>query len=142
MEVFGGLMEALMTPKPESQEQQASARVDRNLDTANRCLVRQLRVLSRIGRHLKQAKLTEAVFNTMLQTQETMVQTHELLNEWRELRASPGSKSNLGKRVGPPQLDNNGRPRSHWNSNHEATWLLAAKKLHPEPQCASSVTRR
>ena len=122
-----------MTPKPESQERQASARADRNLDTANRCLVRQLRVLSRIGRHPEQVKLAEAVFKTMLQTQETMVQTHQLLthtNEDRELRASSGAESHLSKRVGPPQLDNDGRPKSHWNSGHEATWLLSAKKLH------------
>ena len=122
-------MEALMASKPEFQERQASVQADRHLDTANRCLVRQLRVLSRIGRHPKQAKLAEALFNTMLQTQETMVQTHELLNERRELRASSDDESSLGKRVGPPQLDNNGRPKSHWGSDQEATCLLRTKKL-------------
>ena len=40
-----------MTQKPESQERPAANQADRHLDTANRCLVRQLRVLSRLGRH-------------------------------------------------------------------------------------------
>jgi len=50
-------MEALMTQKPESQERPAANQADRHLDTANRCLVRQLRVLSRLGRHPPQVKL-------------------------------------------------------------------------------------
>jgi len=121
-----------MAPRPECQERQAPVQADRHLDTANRCLVRQLRVLSRIGRYPAAVKLAEALFKTMLETQETLVQTHELLtnsNEGRELRASPGAESHLSKRVRSPQLDNDGRPRSHWDSDHEATWLLGAKKL-------------
>jgi hypothetical protein len=46
-----------MTQKPESQERPAANQADRHLDTANRCLVRQLRVLSRLGRHPPQVKL-------------------------------------------------------------------------------------
>ena len=121
-----------MAPRPESQERQASA-TGRHLDTANRCLVRQLRVLSRVGRHPAAVKLAEAVFKTMLETQETMVPTHELLthsNDGRELRASSGRKSRPGKRVRSPELDHDGRPKSHWEADHEATWLLGAKKLH------------
>ena len=112
-----------MAPRPESQERQAPA-TGRHLDTANRCLVRQLRVLSRVGRHPAAVKLAEAVFKTMLETQETMVQTHELLthsNDGRELRASSGRS---------PELDHDGRPKSHREADHEATWLLGAKKLH------------
>ena len=118
-----------MAPRPESQERQASA-TGRHLDTANRCLVRQLRVLSRIGRHPAAVKLAEAVFKTMLETQETMVQTHELLthsNDGRELRASSGRKSHPGKRVRPPELDRDGRPKSRWEADHEATWLLGRR---------------
>jgi len=121
-----------MAPRPESQERQASA-TGRHLDTANRCLERQLRVLSRVGRHPAAVKLAETVFKTMLEAQETMVQTHELLthsNDGRELRASSGRKSHPGKRVRPPELDRDGRPKSHWEADHEATWLLGAKKLH------------
>ena len=119
-----------MAPRPESQERQASA-TGRHLDTANRCLVRQLRVLSRVGRH-PAVKLAETVFKTMLETQETMVQTRELLthnNDGRELRASSGRKSHPGKRI-RPELDHDGRPKSRWEADHEATWLLGAKKLH------------
>ena len=76
-----------MAPRPESQERQASA-TGRYLDTANRCLVRQLRVLSRIGRHPAAVKLAEAVFKTMLETQETMVQTHELLTHTATMEES------------------------------------------------------
>ena len=110
-----------MAPRPESQERQASA-TGRHLDTANRCLVRQLRVLSRVGRHPAAVKLAETVFKTMLETQETMVQTRELLthnNDGRELRASSGRSP-----------DHEGRPKSHREADHEATWLLGAKKLH------------
>src|SRR5262249_40050698 len=35
-------------------------------------------------------------------------------------------------RVDPPQLDTDGRPRSHWESDKEATWLLGSKKLRTE----------
>jgi len=131
-----------MASKPEFQERQASVQANQHLDRANRCLVRQLRVLSKIGPHPEQVKLAEAVFKTMLETQETMVKTHELLtdsNEERELRASSGD-SHLGKRVGPPELDHDGPPKSYWNSDHEATWLLGAKKLHTSS--TSSVRRR
>jgi hypothetical protein len=54
-------MEAPMGLKPAFEERQTAAQADRHLDTANRCLVRQLRVLK-----------------TMLDTHETMVETHLL----------------------------------------------------------------
>ena len=126
-------MEALMASTPESQERQASVQADRQLDTANRCLVRQLRLLSRIGRHPAQVKSAESVFKTMLETQETLAQTHELLTQIRigaQFQSTPDAENHLAKRVGPPQLDNDGCPKLHWNSDHEATGLLEAKRLH------------
>ena len=126
-----------MASKPESQERQAPVQLDRLLDAANRCLVRQLRVLSRINRHPAQVKSAEAVFKAMLQTQETMAQTHEILTQTKigaKLQSNPDAENHLAKRVGPPQLDNDGRPKLHWNSDHEATGLLEAKRLHTERQ--------
>src|SRR5262245_2895951 len=120
-------MEALMASNPEFQEGQAPVQLDRLLDAADRCLVRQLRVLSRIGGHPAQIKSAEAVFKTMLQTQETMAQTHEILTQTKigaELQSSPDAENHLAKRA--PQLDNDGRPRPHWNSDQEATWLLGS----------------
>src|SRR5262249_16351940 len=125
-----------MAPRPESQERQASA-TGRYLDTANRCLVRQLRVLSRIGRHPAAVKLAEAVFKTMLETQETMVQTQELLthsNDGRELRASSGRS---------PELDHDGRPKSHREGRPRSYMVAWGEETpHNESQCASYVTNR
>jgi hypothetical protein len=65
----------------------------------------------------------------MLQTQETMAQTQEILTQTKtgaELQSSTDAETHLAKRVGPPH---DGRPKSHWDSDHEATGLLEAKRL-------------
>ena len=126
-------MEALMGSK--LQQRQESVQLDQLLDRAERCLVSQLRVLSRTGRHPAEVKSAEAVFKTMLKTQEVMVQTHKLLSKPAgrvELQPSSGAEGHLASRVDPPQLDSDGRPRSHWESNQEATWLLGSKKLRTD----------
>jgi hypothetical protein len=119
-----------MASKP--QERQDSGQLDRLLDRADRCLVRQLRVLSRTGRHPAEVKSAEAVFQIMLQTQEVMAQTHELLTKLKggaELQPGLGAESHLAS---PPQPDADGSPKSHWNSDQEATWLLGSKKLRTD----------
>ena len=123
-------MEALMASKP--QERQDSVQLDRLLNKADRCLVRQLRVLSRTGHHPAEVKSAEAVFKTMLKTQEVMAQAHELLTKPAgrvEFQPNLGAEGRLASRVDPPQLNTDGRLRSHWESDQEATWLLGSKKL-------------
>jgi len=115
-------MEAPMGLKPTFEERQGAAHADLHLDTANRCLVRQLRALSRLGAHSQDLKLAEAVLKTMLDTHETMVETHELLvqtKERNELRAR-GDAMRSTARQGSP---------SKPGSDQEATWLLRSKRL-------------
>src|SRR5262245_11036965 len=98
--------------KPTFQEWQA----DRYLDTANRCLVRQLRALSRLGRHAQDLRLAEAILKTMLDTHETMVETYDLLvqtKEPKELRARGLAKRSAARQGSP----------SKPVSDQEATWL-------------------
>jgi len=121
-----------MAAKPASHERPNPIQLDGLLDRAARCLVRQLRVLSRTGRHPADVRSAEAVFKTMLTTQEVMAQTRELVAKskgWPESRPSSSDENRFAKRVGPPELDNDGRPKSYWDSDHEATSLLGAKKL-------------
>ena len=105
--------------KPAFEERQTATQADRHLDTANRCLVRQLRALSRLGGHTQDLKLAEGVLKTMLDTHETMVETHELLvqiEERKELRALGVAKRSTARQGSP-------------SSDQEATWLLRSKKL-------------
>jgi len=122
-----------MASKP--QERRDSVQLDRLLNKADRCLARQLRVLSKTGGHPAEVKSAEAVFKTMLKTQEVMAQTHELLTKpagRAELQCVSGTESHFAERIGPPLPDADGRPRSHWESNQEATWLLGSKKLRTD----------
>jgi len=87
-----------MASKLELQERQALVEAERHLDTANHCLVRQLRTLSKLGRHKSNLNLGEALFKTMLQTHQLIVEGKQQL----ELRGCAGSpkrsrSSNLNK---------------------------------------------
>lgn len=101
------------------QERQALAEADRHLDTANHCLVRQLRILSRLGRHTSNLSLAEALLNTMMQTHQLIVEGKQQL----ELR--PGS----GVPMRGSSKPNKNRPRAYVDTDEEATALLRSKRL-------------
>ena len=57
-------MEAPMGLETGFHDRQALAEAERHLDTANRCLVRQLRALSRLELHTSELGLGEALLST------------------------------------------------------------------------------
>src|SRR5262245_34194786 len=109
-----------MASKPELQERQALAEAQRHLDTANHCLVRQLRALSRLGRHTSNLSLAEALFKTMMQTHQLIVEGKQRL----ELRSGTGTS----KRSRSSNLNKSGL-QADISSEGEATPLLRSKRL-------------
>ena len=122
-----------MASKLELQERQALAEVQRHIDTANHCLVRQLRALSRLGRHTSNLGLAEAILRTMMQTHQLIVEGKQRL----ELRQDSGApkrsrSSNLNKSSSRPYV----------SSEEEATPLLRSKRLQPKSDDNASVLSR
>ena len=122
-----------MASKPELQERQALAEAQRHLDTANHCLVRQLRILSRLGSHTSNLSLAEALFKTMMQTHQLIVEGKQRL----ELRQDSGAP----KRSRSSNLNKSG-PRADMSSEEEATHLLRSKRLKPKSDDNASVLSR
>lgn len=87
------------------QAQQQLARVERQLDGADRCLARQLHVLSTLGSHGANLGLAEAVFVTMLDT-------HALMTEHKELIERALDKDAKGGRSEEPKHAYNARGQS------------------------------
>ena len=112
-----------MASKLELQERQALAKAERHLDTANHCLVRQLRTLSRLGRHTSNLSLAEAVLKTMMETHQLIVEGEQHL----KFRSSCGAT----KRGGSSKL-NKSDPGAGVSSDAEATPLLRSKRLRPK----------
>src|SRR5262249_29470729 len=88
------------------------------------------------GGHPAEVKSAEAVFRTMLKTQEVMAQTYQLLTKvGAELQPGLGAESRLASQVGPPQPDADGRPRSHWNSDL-AAWTEETRHILNSQGCS------
>jgi hypothetical protein len=104
------------------QERQHLAEADRHLDTANHCLVRQLRALSTLGRHGANLSLAEAVLKTMLRTQELMVQDKERIERKLGLDGDSGTHRNADSTSKPLR-------RGGLEPDGEATLLLKKKRL-------------
>src|SRR5262249_11297937 len=104
------------------------AEAQRHLDTANHCLVRQLRTLSRLGRHTSNLSLAEALFKTMMQTHQLIVEGKQRL-EFRGHTPKRSRSSNLNK----------SGPRDYVSSEEEATPLLKSKRLKPKVDDNASV---
>jgi hypothetical protein len=115
------------------QERQALTEAQRHLNTANHCLVRQLRALSRLGRHTSNVELAEALLKTMMQTHQLIVEGKQRL----ELR--PGWSA--PKRGGSSKLNKSG-PRACVDTDEEATTLLRSKRLQPKSDDNASVLSR
>ena len=126
MQVTGGLRKAPMASKLELQERRALAEAERHLDAANHCLVRQLRTLSRLGRHTSNLSLAETLLKTMMQTHQLIVEGKKRL-ELRSGSAIPKHYSNLNKNRARASLD------------EEATPLLRSKRLRPKSDDNASV---
>jgi len=105
------------------KERQYLAEADRHLDTANHCLVRQLRALSALGRHGANLSLAEAVLKTMLRTQELMVQDKERIERKLGLDGDSGTDRNTDS-VSKPL-----RRGCALEPDGEATLLLKKKRL-------------
>ena len=105
------------------QERQHLAKADRHLDTANHCLVRQLRALSILGRHGANLSLAEAVLKTMLRTHELMVQDKDRIEHELGLDGDSGAD---GDTDSPSKPLRQGRALE---PDGEATLLLKKKKL-------------
>jgi hypothetical protein len=103
-----------MAVKPQFQEP-ASAQGGRHL-------VRQLRTLSRLGRHTSNLSLAEALLSTMMETHQLLVRSEQQLQELR---------GTCVRRVKPrrdgPSKNTTGSPDSNWDQ--EGTLLLKARKL-------------
>ena len=112
-----------MASKLELQERQALTEAQRHLDTANHCLVRQLRTLSRLVRHTSNLSLAEAVLKTMMETHQLIVEGEQRL----KFRSSSGAP----KRGGSSKL-NKSDPRPDVSSDEEATSLLRSQRLRPK----------
>ena len=108
--------------KPGFQERQALAEIERHLDTANHCLVRQLRALSKLGLQTSELSLGEALLSTMMETHQLIVEGKQRL----ELRSGAG----IPKRGGPS--NRNKSPQAYLSLDEEATPLLRSKRLQPE----------
>ena len=105
------------------QAKQHLAQAEGHLDTADRCLARQLHVLSTLGGRGTNLDLAEAVF-------ETMLHTHALMTEHKELIERALDKDMKGE----PRHAYNARGQSKGRSlkfNEEATLLLSKRKLRP-----------
>ena len=133
MQAAGDLKEAPLASKLELQERQALAEAQRHLDTANHCLVRQLRALSRLGRYTSNLGLAEALFKTMMQTHQLIVEGKQRL----ELRQDSGAP----KRSRSSNLNKTGF-RAYVSSEEEATPLLRSKRLKPKSDDNASVLSR
>ena len=108
------------------QERQALAEVERHLDTANHCLVRQLRALSRLGLHSSDLGLGEALLRTMMETHQLFVQSQQ------QLEGLPESSTEKRKAMRGSHLKVAASPPgSNSESDQESTLLLRSKKLHP-----------
>ena len=111
------------------QERQRLAQADRHLDTANHCLVRQLRALSTLGRHGASVSLAEAVLKTMLRTQELMVQDKKRIEHRLRLDGDSGKDHNNRSASKP-------LPRGcSLEPGGEATLLLKKKQAAPPKFC-------
>jgi hypothetical protein len=115
------------------QERQALAEAQRHLDTANHCLVRQLRALSRLGRHTSNLSLAEALLKTMMQTHQLIVEGKQRL----ELRSGTGTS----KRSRSSNLNKSGL-HADISSEGEATPLLRSKRLKHKSDDNASVLSR
>ena len=73
------------------EERQHLAEAERHLDTADHCLVRQLRALSTLGCQGADLSLAEAVLKTMLQTHELMVQDKKRIERKLGLDGNSGA---------------------------------------------------
>ena len=120
-----------MASKLELQERQALAEAQRHLDTANHCLVRQLRSLSRLGRHTSNLGLAEALLKTMMQTHQLIVEAKQRLELRQE--SGPPNRSRSSNKSGP---------RPYVSSEEEATPLLKSKRLKPKSDDNASVLSR
>ena len=108
------------------QERQALVEIERHLDTANHCLVRQLRALSRLGLHTSELGLGEALLRTMMETHQLFVQSQQ------QLEALPGSSNKKTKAMRAGHLkDAAWPPGSNSDSDQESTLLLRSKRLQP-----------
>ena len=121
-----------MASKLELQERQALAEAQSHLDAANHCLVRQLRSLSRLGRHTSNLGLAEALLNTMMQTHQLIVEGKQRL----ELRSGSATLKRGGANL------NKSGPRANVSSDEEATPLLRSKRLKPKSDDDASVLSR
>ena len=106
------------------QDRQALAQAERHLDSANRCLVRQLRALSRVGRHTSEVNLAEAVLRTMMDTHQLILESQQALEQ---LQGSSPNRRSLKSKLS--SLASNSDP------NQEATLLLRSKKLRAGERC-------
>src|SRR4026207_1918208 len=105
------------------KERQYLAEADRHLDTANHCLVPQLRALRALGRHGAKLSRAEAVLKTMLRTQELMVQDKERIERKLGLDGDSGTDRNTDS-VSKPL-----RRGCALEPDGEATLLLKKKRL-------------
>jgi hypothetical protein len=97
-------------------ERQHLAQAERHLDTANHCVIRQLRALSKLGLHGADLSLGETVLETMLSTQELILKDKERL------------ECDLGLR-GADECNAEPKPESP-KQDQEPTPLLRKRKLH------------
>ena len=87
--------------------------------------MRQLRALSRLGPHTSDLSLAEAVFRTMLDTHQLLVQTREGLKG----RVGSGAKRGAASRAGLSNTVKIGVTGHDSDAEQESTLLLTSKKL-------------
>jgi len=107
----------------DSSKQHNAAKLASLLETANRCLVRQLRLLS--NAHPASTGSAEAIFETMLQSLEAMAEAQELLTDEPKRQLSVRGCGVKGDDLELPAAG----CQPHWEFDQEATPLLRAKKL-------------